>query len=283
MAVSNSTKRHPNFIDLTGQQFGKWTVLEFHSRINDCTRWLCRCECGKEKPVDGASLRKGKSISCPSCAHSIHGNPGAHGVRFKDLTGQVFGRWTVLNFHSRSKNGASVWLCRCECGAFVPVVANSLQTGNSRSCVNCAIRTIHGMAGTLEYNTWSAMLFRCSNPKAVDYALYGGRGIRVCERWKVIENFIEDMGPRPSVKHSIDRIDNDGNYEPNNCRWATPIEQGRNRRGNRMLTYNGMTLCMAELAEEFGINQVTLSGRLKRGWSVERAITTPVCVHRRKR
>jgi len=120
------------------------------------------------------------------------------------------------------------------------------------------------------------MMSRCRNSADPSYDIYGGRGISVCDRWNSFDNFLEDMGPRPSCDHSIERINVDGNYEKSNCRWGTWKEQGRNRRNNRRLTYKGRTLCVMEWAEELGIRWGTLFARLDRGWSAEKALTTPV-------
>ena len=136
----------------------------------------------------------------------------------------------------------------------------------------------HGMKDTPEWRVWASLRGRCNSQTHKAYHNYGDRGITVCERWESFENFLEDMGERPSSKHSIDRIDNDGPYSPENCRWATRNEQNRNKRTNRLLTHGGKTLCLAAWAEELSINYMTLLGRLKFGWSVEQAITTPVQV-----
>lgn len=134
------------------------------------------------------------------------------------------------------------------------------------------------MSRTPEYNAWINIKARCYNINNPRYASYGGRGIKVCEKWKhSFDNFLTDMGERPSDKHSIDRIDNDGDYTPENCRWATMTRQQNNKKDNTYLTHNGMTLSLADWARKVGINQVTLSARLtKRGWSVEKALSTPV-------
>jgi hypothetical protein len=135
----------------------------------------------------------------------------------------------------------------------------------------------HGMERTPEYKSWQHMLDRCHNSANKRFADYGGRGIIVCERWRhSFINFYKDMGPKPSRGHSIDRVDNDGPYSPNNCRWATNDGQARNTRRNRWLTYQGETLCAADWARRMKMPHPTLHARLKAGWSVERALTQPL-------
>lgn len=130
---------------------------------------------------------------------------------------------------------------------------------------------------TPEYKAWSEMFQRCGNPNNMRYARYGARGIRVCEKWLKFELFFEDMGLRPSPGHSLERINNDGNYEPENCKWATRKEQARNRRGNRIVEFNGRRATLAEWSELTGINYCCLRQRLcKMGWSVEATLTKPI-------
>lgn len=136
------------------------------------------------------------------------------------------------------------------------------------------------LARNPEYANWRAMITRCTDPKAEGFEHYQRFGISVCEQWQGKDgylNFLADMGPRPSAEYSLDREDNDGNYEPGNCRWATDIQQNRNRRNNRLLTYSGRTQCAAAWAEELGINVFTMRKRLASGWPIERVITEPVC------
>jgi hypothetical protein len=126
-----------------------------------------------------------------------------------------------------------------------------------------------------EYHSWLCMIQRCTNPKQRSYQNYGGRGIKVCERWGKFENFLADMGLRPTPEHSIERKDVNGNYEPNNCRWATKKEQARNARSNRLLTIGGRTQCLNAWAEELGKERSVIKQRLKLGWSEVDAVFTP--------
>ena len=200
----------------------------------------------------------------------------------KKISGQCFGRLTAITPVGHKKVAGMLWLCICECGSDCVVVATKLISGHTKSC-GCfsgqtsgdRLRT-HGMTETKEFMTWRAMIQRCEDSRGTGYRLYGGRGISVCTRWRnSFIAFYDDMGDRPSPKHSIDRIDNDGNYTPSNCRWATRIQQGRNTRANHMITYEGRTHCLVKWSEIRGIHRNTLSTRLLRGWTVERALTTP--------
>jgi len=212
-------------------------------------------------------------------------NSTKRGPRFIDLTGQTLGHWHVIRFHSVSKGGKrTLFLCRCKCGKEQLVQSNDLRSGHSRSCLLCARRAqrTHGKSKIPEYRVWINMQRRCRVTKIPLYSSHAGRGIAVCERWSNFENFFEDMGPRPSPKHSIERIDNDDDYCPENCRWATKTEQSRNTRRNRLLTHDGKTLCLTEWAEILWVKPYTLRNRLASGWSVERTFTTPV-QHQKRR
>jgi hypothetical protein len=138
-------------------------------------------------------------------------------------------------------------------------------------------RETHGKSKTPEFICWEHMRHRCYNPKTKCYHNYGGRGIKVCDRWlHSFSNFVEDMGMRPSGRHTLERIDNDGNYEPSNCKWATYVEQINNRRTNRFLEFDGKRLTMAQWARELGIKKETLAGRIRRGGSIDAALKSPV-------
>ena len=192
-----------------------------------------------------------------------------------DLAGQRFGRLTVL--HRASNKGALVaWHCRCDCGGALDVRGRALVTGNTQSC-GCfrqERKTRHGMARSPEYRAWQDMNQRCSNPNSQRWDRYGGRGIEC--RFTSFEQFLAEIGPRPSPRHSVDRIDNEGHYEPGNVRWALSKPQQRNLSTNHLLTWQGRTQCVSAWAEELGMKRDALWGRLRRGWSIERALSQPV-------
>ena len=203
--------------------------------------------------------------------------------RMIDLTGNQYGLLTVLGFdkvvESASGSRQYLWRCRCSCGNATSVGGRNLRSGHTRSCGCLATVGVvkHGMFGTPEYQTWVGMLRRCYSVAEPGYQYYGARGIAVCARWKnSFKCFYEDMGPRPSPKHSIDRINNDGDYEPGNCRWATPVEQNNNRRSLRKLTYKGQTLTIAQWSRVTGLKYQTIRARLNSGWTVEQALTEPL-------
>lgn len=203
--------------------------------------------------------------------------------QFKNLEGQTFGRLTVISYAGKSTSKRCLWRCRCKCGNETVLLSASLGEGRTQSC-GCLTRqrtvernTIHNLTGSAEHNVWMAMLRRCSDSKQRCFSSYGGRGITVCDRWKdSFQNFLEDMGERPSKHHSIEREDNDGHYCPENCVWALPDKQSRNTRRTRMLTHDGKTMCLSDWAKEAGISKVTLSDRLKAGWSVSKALQKKV-------
>ena len=193
----------------------------------------------------------------------------------RNLASQKFGKWTVLS-PAALNDGTVGWLCRCSCGNTGVVVTNGLLSGHSKSC-GCLVaekarmRRKHGASNKGgAYAIWNNMKYRCRNKNIVDYKNYGGRGISVCPRWeKSFANFIADMGPRPKGT-SLDRINNDGNYEPGNCRWASPLEQINNRRSTRHILYRGETRPLAMWAKHFGIDYTTVYNRVRLGWSLEK-------------
>ncbi len=189
------------------------------------------------------------------------------------MTGQSFGRLTVVSRNGGGHTGAR-WLCRCACGNEVTAYRNNLIAGHQTSCGCFAIEksTRHGMSKDRLYVNWVQMKGRCLNPKNHKYAQYGGRGVTVCARWLDFANFIQDMGRPPSETHTIDRIDVNGNYEPNNCQWATPTQQMNNRQVSKLITCNGATKTQAQWSYETGIPQQTIYRRLKDGMAPEKAL-----------
>lgn len=208
---------------------------------------------------------------------------------FIDLEGQVFHRLTVLGIVGRiARLRVNIWLCRCQCGKLTQVRAQQLRTGSTKSCgcwnsdVTAQRNTTHGMSHLSEYKIWEGMRKRCrSNPnRPNDFHNYAERGITICDRWDDFRLFLEDMGSRPTPKHSIERRDNDGNYEPDNCYWGNPIQQANNKRTSRILTAFNKSQTLAQWSKETKIPVARISARLKRGWSVEKSITEPLHINR---
>ena len=204
-------------------------------------------------------------------------------MHYKDLTGKRFGRWVVLKF-AYTKNNKSYWLCKCDCGTTKEVAGYSLSSGGSLSC-GCYNTEIviqrsktHGMSNSKLYYIYRSMLNRCFSPKVKEYKYYGARGITVCNEWKndFMSFYKWAMANGYEEGLTIERIDINGNYCPKNCKWIPKKQQNRNKSSNHFVTYQGKTFCLAEWEEKTGIKQPTIRRRLRYGWSVERALTTPV-------
>lgn len=206
-------------------------------------------------------------------------------IIISEFIGKVFGRWTIVSEAVPRRKTRRV-KCRCNCGKENIVDLYSVTSGISRSC-GCLHRdlariksTTHGMHRSAEYVIWWGIKQRCYNPKNSKWHDYGGRGIRMCKRWGEFTVFYADMGPRPSPKHSIDRYpDMNGDYTPENCRWATPFEQARNTRRNVFIEYNGKSQCAKDWAKELGFRKNVIAKRLSLGWSIHDTLTTPVRVN----
>lgn len=199
------------------------------------------------------------------------------GRAYEDLSGLRFGRLVAI----RRSPWAQKWRCECDCGAVTSAGTSGLNSGKIRSC-GClkselmSLRfSTHRKAKTSEHVVWSSMRTRCNNPKSRVFKYYGARGIKCCERWGSFENFLADMGPRPSLGHTLDRIDNSRGYQPDNCRWATRVQQARNHSGCVLLTLDGATRPLPEWAEIVGIKPGILRRRIRDGWSVQRALSQP--------
>lgn len=267
----------PTLIDLTGMRFGKWTVVSPAPRKSGHTMWHCRCECGNERDVSGVALKSGRTVSC-GC------------IRSPDLTGQRFGRLVVISKEGQGVGGVYLWKCRCDCGNEKTVSSRSLKNGHTRSC-GCLNREIaaqrnrtHGETDSRLYNIWHDMKARCGRSKDACFYRYGGRGISICEEWRnSFESFYEwAIHNGYSDELTIDRIDNNGNYEPGNCRWVDIKTQSNNKSNNRLITVNGETHTVSEWAELLNSRPQTIFERLRRGWSEFNAVTIPVRTIRRK-
>jgi hypothetical protein len=204
-----------------------------------------------------------------------------------DLTGMVFGRLTVIRFAGTTDNRISLWECLCVCGNTLITRGARLRVGRTKSC-GCLLPR-HDQALSAEYKVWSGIKDRCLNRNCPSWDSYGGRGIGVCNWWMIcFQNFIDDMGPRPSPHHSIERTNNSQGYNCGhcndclarnataNCRWATLTEQNRNKRTTIFMVFDGVSLSLPEWADITGISQMTLRTRKRNGWSDKRALTQRV-------
>lgn len=188
----------------------------------------------------------------------------------EDLTGQKFGRLTVIE-RVENKGNHVVWRCHCDCGSEITVRKDHLLTGATQSCgcLKREVHTKHGVCGTKTYYHWGCIVQRCTNPKNPNYKNYGGRGIKICDEWRnnvqAFYDYISSLPHFGEEGYSLDRIDNNGNYEPNNLRWADRKTQDRNKRTNHTVEFKGVTMTVAEAAEKSGINKNTLLKRIRKG------------------
>lgn len=203
-----------------------------------------------------------------------------------NIAGQRFGRLVAQAPAGRSKNRMSKWACACDCGNTAEVRIDLLRRGLTKSC-GCLVRevssklltahnTVHGHAKngemTTEYKKWRSVITRCDPKYADAFPSHAGRGIAVCDRWQTFENFLADMGPFPGPGYTIERINNDGNYEPGNCRWATMKEQMRNTSRTRFVEHDGRRQCFLDWCAETGVDQRTARKRIARGWTIKQAL-----------
>lgn len=206
--------------------------------------------------------------------------------------GERYGCFVVLKEcesipYENSPGRRRIVLCKCDCGTEKRVGLRDLRSGATKSCgcfsrrntLNRNLKHGHSIRGSHSstYKAWAAMMTRCNNPNSLYYENYGGRGIRVCDRWRAFENFLADMGECPEKK-TLDRLDNDKDYEPGNCRWATRAEQNRNQKSNLRIEFRGETMLLVDWAKRVGVNPRTLKYRID-NWGIERALTTPK-IHR---
>lgn len=270
-------------IDLTGQKFGRLTAIKIVPNKRKDTYWLCKCDCGNTKEVDTYRLRSGHTRSC-GCLEQENRE------KRKQLDGYIgkqYAHLLILKEIPTAKYETRKVLCRCDCGTEKIVDFENVISGHTKSC-GCYKRTLlidrsttHGMSNTRLYKVWGLMIQRCYDKNSRAYKGYGGRGITVCDEW--LDNFVEfhdwayshGYNERAAyMECTLDRIDVNGNYCPENCRWVDAKEQCNNKTTNRKITFNGETHTIAEWAKKYNINYTTLFCRLfKLGWTVEEALT----------
>jgi hypothetical protein len=261
-------------ISMIGVKVGLLEVIaECGRSVEGKALWRCKCQCGNSTTVTGRALRAKTTKSC-GCLKHVEGR-GMH-----DLSTQRFGRLTAIERAGRHMANGVPWRCLCECGNEIVVPSGRLKSGNTKSCgclsrdITGSLRRTHGMSRSSEYASWTSMKDRCFNPNNDDYALYGGRGITVCRRWKnSFENFLADMGTKPFPRASIDRINTNGNYSPTNCRWSSQKTQTRNKRTNKVIEFDGHRRTVAEWAERTGLHRSVIEGRIARGWPLEEVLS----------
>lgn len=252
--------KRSRFINRTGMEYGNLTVLEEGPKVASGASWLCRCSCGNTLYVSASNLVKGQK-RCSDC--------GLSHARI-DLNGRVFGRLTILKF-SHTNLTHPYWLCRCTCGNETTVLSSSLIKGNTQSC-GClglerrtAGKRTHGMTKHPLYDAWINMKQRCQNSNHKHYNRYGGRGIKVCERWETFDLFAGDLLPLWKKGLTLERIEVNGDYSPENCEWVTPTMQSRNKERTIKVDIRGRTMTLPEVSARYGINQHTLWYRWKAG------------------
>lgn len=250
-------------VDLSGCRFNSWTVLcRGKNTKSGSSKWYAQCQCGAIKSVSALSLKNGSSKSCGCMKAALVSLRKAS--QAEDLRGRTFGKLTVIDRSSKQdKRKRPFWNCICECGSFAVVAADKLKSGHTSSC-GCKVSK-HGMSKSREFSSWKSMKGRCLNPQSPDYHNYGGRGITIIERWvDSFEAFYADMGERPDGM-SLDRIDNEKGYSPENCRWATMQQQRSNSRQNSYVDIEGEVVTKTEAGRRYSISPTMISYREGKG------------------
>ena len=280
-------------IDLTGQKFGRLTVLaEAEPYISPkgvkLIRYKCLCDCGNTTVVSGNLLKRGHTTSC-GCFHKEQ-QKNQIILTPKDITGQRFGTLTAIRYVGSNDKNLALWECRCDCGATIIAVGARLRSGHTKSCGDRSKHAYkHGACCNENrerlFKVYTDIKQRCTNPNNHGYKDYGGRGITVCQSWlndycafrdwAYANGYKEEVLPNGVNIWTIERIDVNGNYCPENCTWITTQEQQFNKRDNVILTYNGETMTATEWAQKLKISPHIIWTRLKSGWSIEETLNTP--------
>lgn len=274
------------FVNLEGEKFGYLTVIKRAENSKDGhVQWLCRCRCGEERVILANSLTRGHTKSCGCYTREMSKTRTT-----KIYPGDKYGRLTVLE-RCGSKDNNAIFKCRCDCGKEIVAVGKNLRNGNKKSCgcLNSDMaklrvkqsRRANGATqmgkATRLYRIYTGMRTRCYNKNYHGYENYGGRGITVCDEWDTFRPFYDwAMSHGYSDKLSIDRIDVNGNYCPENCRWATQEQQSNNMTTNVFLEYNGERMTVTQWARKLGIKPYVIYNRLRSGWNDEMILTTPI-------
>lgn len=227
----------PKEKNIAGQEFGRLTAIKRDFSKNKYNYWFFKCDCGSITSIRKSKGVNGYTKSC-GCANNE-----------LDISNKKFNRLTAIERDFSKTRPEPYWLFKCECGEVTSVIKNVVMTGKVKSC-GCwhrdesrermvEMNTTHGLSGTNTYSIWQGIKDRCLNPDSAAYVNYGGRGITICDRWLDYLNFLEDMGDRPKDM-SIDRINNEKGYSPDNCKWSTRLEQNNNRRTNRIVVVDGV-------------------------------------------
>lgn len=264
------------FLDLTGTRFGRLTVVKEAGRTKQgSVKWLCKCDCGNTITVDGSHLRTGSTRSCGCLQFEQRQAMGkANKGKGYDLTGQRFGRWLVLNKTKEAVNRTAVYECRCDCGTVKKVKGTCLTAGESTSCgcrkaeVARERSTKHGFSKHPLYHVLADMIQRCHNSNDKGFAGYGARGIYVCDEWQNNKAAFVEWGLKNGYKPGlqIDRIDNDRGYNPDNCRFVTPIENSNNKRNTVKTVFHGKLMSCFEIAKKYGVRQDLIRNRIRKGF-----------------
>jgi hypothetical protein len=263
--------------DLTGKVFGRITVIEStDKRYDRKVVWRCVCKCGKFCFIGTSQLTSGNTKSCGCLRIEKAGQ-----YKKLNLIGKRFGSWTAIEGDIKRKGGKRIfWKCICDCGTERLVSTEDLMSGHSKSC-GCSIgipRGSHGLSYDKLYKTWSGMVQRCENENSASWKYYGGKGVVVCKEWRLSFKCFWEWANNNGYEDglTIDRLDNNGNYEPLNCRWVTIKENNRNKGCIKKLTINGDTKKLVEWCELFNVNPSTVYRRLKEGWTEIDALLKPI-------